>query len=199
MAVGDFFAATVQREVGPFLDASGFSLDASFYYRVNYSRGDSTISFDYLPELPPPSVGVVVGRREPNGRHRRVALWRSIPESDQAFAYTSWRFTDRPGLEGVLARVVKEVLPNHARRLWEDDLLFDRLVSEQEAETQANYYRMLDDALLRAARGAFELGDFRTALEKYALLGADGLKAEDRRRIYQARVALGKNGPGTGA
>lgn len=192
-AVRDFFAPTVQRVVGPFMNAREFSLDTNSEHRVTYSRGDSIVSFAYYVEdLPSPWVAIDVGRRGLNGDDRVVPLWRSIPESDAARGYTRWQFTDQPGLEGVLARVVNELLPSHARRLWEDDSSFGRVLAGQDAETQADYCRMQDRAALRAARRAFDEGDFQTALDKYALLGAEVLPAEDRRRIHRARAALGQ-------
>jgi hypothetical protein len=171
--------------------SEGFSLSSVAESRVVYARADVIVSFGYWREdLPSPSVGVDVGRLSPDGSVLLVGLWRSIPDSAAERGYPLWRFSDRPGLEVVLARIASELLPGYGRRLWEDDSLFSRTLAEQDAEMHASYRAAADRSTLLTARRAFDDGQYQAAADQYVLLGTENLTAADARRLYQARARL---------
>lgn len=192
MPVVPYFVPSVVDVVGPFLEDAGLSRLEVDAVGATWDAGSSILRFSYYPEDAPNfSVHVAVAGKTEDEAPQWVGLWKAIPESAPARAYTSWSFHSEVELRSVLGKLVAEVLAEHGPSLWGDESHLASLVAVQDAETQRRFMVDEVEAQLALARWSFDNDRFAEARDRFALIGEDQLSAGDRRRLYVARTKAG--------
>jgi hypothetical protein len=180
----------VESVLGDYLRGHGFVETSVERSHVELVRAGVVLSLSYYPEDPPPRGLITgIGIRQDDGSRRTVGMWLLIPAGDPAGQYSQWRFTSDPELESTLARLRDEVLDRFAAKYWREPGLLVDVVDQEELRREQMYEAASEQRHLRAARRTFDVGDFRLAIDSYAL-ASDGLSKVDEKRLKVARAAI---------
>jgi hypothetical protein len=180
----------VENVLGDYLRRQGFVQTSVEQSRVEFLCATVVISLSYYPEDPPPrGLNTGIGIRQGDGSRRTVGMWALIPAGEMAGRYSQWRFSSDPELESTLVRLRDEVIDLFAAPFWREPRLLVDVVDQEELQREQMYEADLDQRHLRAARRAFEAGDFRLAIDSYAL-ASDRLSKVDEKRLKVARAAI---------
>jgi len=189
----DYFVAAVRRVLdGPLaehgLDPAGEFRDVNVYW----AHGRTYVSVGYMPEtIPDYELLLSVGQHDdpanvldPAGSS--VGVWRFVPD-DLVRELVDWRFDSPAALERELRRAWSEVIVPYVLPALEVEGRLGALIGEQNDDADAERERLLDDRLLRFARGRFQAGEFARSAQAYEELPEGALTAADRKRWDIAR------------
>lgn len=180
-------AVAVPQILGDYLREEGFVAIEAARASVVFQRHDVLLRVSmYEEDALPRALNVGLGVRAADGGADTVGLWSLIPRDAEAQAYAVWRFANQGDLEGVLARLRDEVLPEYAAPLWRHPPRLQLVLEQARAARHELHETRLQQLHLDQARAAFEQGQFAKATDEYVLAGS-GLTAADRKRLDIAK------------
>lgn len=189
----DYFVGVVRRVLDGPLAEHGFDYAGQFRdVGVYWARGRTYFSVGYMPEtIPDYELIISVGEHDdpanvldPAGSS--VGVWRFVAP-DLAPKLVDWRFDSPEALARELRRAWSEVIVPYVLPALEDEGRLGALIGEQNDDADAERERLMDDRLLRFARGQFQAGEFARSAQAYDELPPDALTAADRKRQDIAR------------
>ena len=189
----DYFVAVVRQVLDGPLAEHGFD-DAGAFRDVGvyWARGRTYLGVGYMPEtIPDYELIISVGEHDdpanvldPAGSS--VGVWRLVPP-ELVRDLVDWRFDSRAALERELRRAWSAVIVPYVLPALEDEGRLAALIGEQNDEADAERETLMDDRLLRFARGQFQAGAFARSAQAYDELPEEALTAADRKRRDIAR------------